>query len=105
MKPWGSAPITWRPSVCQSASAYRIVPVPSVAMKESIWATSTRSPLINPAVPPHSNDDEARQRPRELILDLKTNREDVPHHDPEADGEVDASGHHRHHRRQRQAAR
>ena len=36
MKPGGSGPMIWRPSVCQSASAYRIVPVPSVAMKESI---------------------------------------------------------------------
>ena len=53
-KPSGSSPITWRPSVCHSASAYRIVPVPRVAMNESICATSTSMPLISPAMPPHS---------------------------------------------------
>jgi len=51
----GSAPTTWRPSVCQVASAYSTVPVPSVAMNESIRATSTNSPLTAPSAAPASN--------------------------------------------------
>ena len=35
-------------------------------------------------------------------VDLQADREDVPHDDAEADGEVDAAGHHRQRRGQRQ---
>ena len=48
------------------------------------------------------DDDEARERPRKIVLNLESYGEDVPHHDAEANREVDAAGHHRHHRRQRQ---
>ena len=46
--------------------------------------------------------DQNGQRPRDAELDQQAHRQDVPHDDAEADGEVDAAGHHRQRRRERQ---
>ena len=48
MNAGASGPMICRPSVNHKANAYSMVPVPSVAMKESICAISTRMPLMRP---------------------------------------------------------
>src|SRR6266581_724709 len=48
------------------------------------------------------HDKKAREWPGNVVLDLERDRENVPHHDPEADRQVDAAGHHRDHRGKRE---
>ena len=92
----------WRPSVCQSASAYRIVPVPSVAMNESDLRDFDEEPVEQADQRSAGDDDQNGNRPRDAELDLQADRQDMPHDDAEADGEVDTACHHRQCRRQRQ---
>ena len=91
----------WRPSVCQSASAYRIVPVPSVAMNESL-RDFDQKPVEQADQRSAGDDDQNGNRPRDAELDLQADRQDMPHDDAEADGEVDTACHHRQCRCQRQ---
>ena len=72
-------------------------------MKLSICATSTSTPLIRPARAPHSTARSGIASGQGTSYpDLQADRHDVPQHDAEANGEVDAPGHHRQHRAKRQ---
>ncbi len=51
----GSVPITCLPPVCHMARAYSTVPVPSVAMNESICAISTSMPFTSPSSAPSAS--------------------------------------------------
>ena len=76
--------------------------MPSVAMNESICATSTSKPLMQAGQAAAGYDDHHRQRPGNAVPHLQADGENVPHDDAEADGEIDAAGHHRQGRGQRQ---
>ena len=76
--------------------------MPSVATKASTCATSTSTPLMSPTKPGAGDDQQDRERPGDAVFDLKADRENVPHHDAEADGQIDAAGHHRQGRGERE---
>ena len=71
-------------------------------MKASICATSTSNPLMRPTKRRADQHQQNRERPGDAVPDLEADRENVPHHDAEADGQVDPAGHHRQRRAERQ---
>ena len=71
-------------------------------MNASIWATSTRTPLMSPTPAPSASTTKHRERPGNAELGLQADRQDVPQHDAVADRQIDLAGDHRDHRAERQ---
>ena len=70
------------------------VPVPSVAMKESIFTRVTRMPLTSPTSAPISNTATHRHPPRQPLT-LQADRQHLRDADVEAGGQVELVGGHR----------